>query len=265
MMKIYVSADMEGISGILLKEQLIRGDLLYEEARRLLTLEVNAVTETLVDSGAGTVIVKDAHGGGFNFIPELLHPAADYVMGATRMERRFPGLDDSFAGALLIGYHAMGGTREAVRDHTMTSQGWQSVRLNGREIGEIGLDALMFGLEGVPVLLVSGDDKTCAEAEQELKGVPVYATKSATGRHAAILKPPARSRGELKDAVRMSLIDFAERKPFVLPGPYELTIRFLHTDQADARRYDGVCSRRIDGLTVSYWSDDLRDLLAMAM
>jgi D-amino peptidase len=151
-------------------------------------------------------------------------------------------------------------TREAVRDHTMTSQGWQSVRLKGREIGEIGLDALMFGLEGVPVLFVSGDDKACAEAEQELKGVPVYATKSATCRHAVILKPPARSRGELKDAVRMSLINLAGRKPFVLPGPYELTIRFLHTDQADA-----VCSRRIDGLTVSYWSDDLRDLLAMAM
>lgn len=264
-MKFYVSADMEGISGIILRDQLIRGTSLFEEARHLLTKEVNAVTESLVEAGATQIIVKDAHGSGFNFIPELLHSAADYVMGATRVEQRFPGLDSSFDGAFLIGYHAMNGTREAVADHTMTSRGWQSIQLNGRMIGEIGLDALIFGLLGVPVCLVSGDDKTCSEAVDELGDIVIYASKTATGRHSAIIKPPSRSHSELKDAVKKAVQHTAFCKPYSLPGPYELKIRFLHTDQADARRYDNVHAQRLDGLTAVYRSDNLIDLLAAAL
>lgn len=263
-MKFYVSADMEGISGVMLPDQLLRGAPLYEEARQLLTMEVNAVTEALAEAGATQIIVKDAHGSGFNFIPELLHSAADYVMGATRVEQRFPGLDSSFAGAFLIGYHAMNGTREAVRDHTMTSQGWQSIQLNGRMIGEIGLDALIFGRSGVPVCLVSGDDKTCSEAKDELGDIVVHATKTATSRHSAIIKPPLRSRLELKDAVKKAVQLTAFCNPYSLPGPYELIMRFLHTEQADARRYDNVNAQRMDGLTAVYRSDDLIDLLAAA-
>lgn len=263
-MKVYISADMEGIGGIVLREQLVRGEALYEEARQLLTLEVNAVTETLAGLGAERIIVKDAHGTGFNLIPELLHPAADYAMGATRVEDRFPGLDSGFDGAILLGYHAMGGTRKAVRDHTMTSAGWQSLRLNGREIGEIGLDASLFGLHGVPVLLVTGDDAACAEAVRELGEVPVFRTKTATGRHSALLKAPARVRKELQTAVAESIRNRGRRKPWTVPGPYELEIRFLHTEQADVRRFDGSASIRKDGLTAVYRSDDLVSVLAEA-
>ncbi|ALS28247.1 D-aminopeptidase [Paenibacillus sp. 32O-W] len=263
-MKYYVSVDMEGIAGVVLREQLLRGEPLYEEARRLLTLEANAVTEALLEAGASRVVVKDAHGSGFNFIPELLHPGAEYVMGATRVERRFPGLDSTFDGVLLIGYHAMGGTMEAVRDHTMTSQGWQALRLNGRPIGEIGLDALWFGMYGVPVVFVSGDDKTCKEAQAELPGVATYATKTATGRHSALLKAPQLVRAELKEAVAAAVRQPVKPAPLRLPGPYELTIRFLHTEQADARRFDGERAVRTDGVTGVYRGDDLIELLAMA-
>lgn len=263
-MKFYVSADMEGIAGVVLREQLIRGEALYEEARRLLTGEVNAVTEALAEAGAERIVVKDAHGSGFNLIPELLHPAADYVMGATRLENRFPGLERGFDGALLVGYHAMNGTREAVRDHTMTSQGWQSLQLNGRMIGEIGLDGLLFGLLGVPVIFVSGDDKTCTEAKSELTAATVYETKRATGRHSALLKPPSRVREEIKAAVKEAVGRRADSQPLVLPGPYELVMRFLHTEQADARRYDGIVSERPDGLTAVYRHESLTDLLSIA-
>lgn len=261
-MKFYVSADMEGISGILLPEQLSRGAIFYEEARHLLTMEVNAVTEALVEAGATQIIVKDAHSSGFNFIPELLHPAADYVMGGTRIEQRFPGLDSSFDGAFLLGYHAMGGTQQAVRDHTMSSKGWQSLELNGKMIGEIGLDAWIFGQYGVPVCLVSGDNKTCSEATEELGHVVVYESKIATGRHSAIVKPPVRSRLELQAAVKEAVQQTTLCKPHTIAGPYELVVRFLHTEQADARRYDNVHVQRIDGLTAVYRSDNLMDLMA---
>ncbi|MFD1177850.1 M55 family metallopeptidase [Paenibacillus puldeungensis] len=263
-MKFYISADMEGIGGVVLREQLVRGESLYEEARHLLTAEVNTVVEALAVEGAEQIIVKDAHGSGFNLMPELLHPAAQYVMGATRVENRFPGLDGGFTGAILLGYHAMGGTMRAVRDHTMTSEGWQSLKLNGRDIGEIGLDARLFGLHGVPVLLVTGDDSTCAEALRELEGVPVVSTKTAAGRHSALLKAPARVKEEMRLAVAAAVRDRGGRRPVVPDGPYELEIRFLHTDQADRRRYDGSTAWRKDGLTAVYRSDDFLRLLSEA-
>jgi len=264
-MKIYVSVDMEGIAGIVLREQLVQGEPLYQEARRLLTAEVNAVVDALRKSGADEIVVKDAHATGFNFLPGELHPEADYCMGATRMCARFPGLDASFDGAFLIGYHAMAGTQSAVRDHTMTSLGWQSVELNGEPIGEIGLDGYLFGRHGVPVLLVSGDDKACGEAKRWIPGVHTYETKVATGRHSAVLKAPKRIYEEMPDTVRQALANRGDVKPMSPPpSPYELRIRFMSTDQADSRSYDGVSAIRADGWTAVYRDDDLIRLLDKA-
>lgn len=261
-MKIYVSVDMEGIAGILLPEQLRRGEALYEEARRLLTQEVNVIVESLMQLGVSDIIVKDAHGSGFNLIPDSLHPGAFYVMGATRVKERFPGLDSSFTGAFLIGYHAMGGTAHAIRDHTYTSQGWQSVTINRVEYGEIAIDSLLFGLHGVPVRLVTGDEKACGEAGLFIKGVTTYATKRAYGRHAGLLLPPKRVYRELPAVIKESL----EREvlPFSpIAPPYEMVVRFNSTDQVDPLFFDGKTSERLDGLTVRYREDhDLIRLLS---
>lgn len=260
-----MSVDMEGISGVLLKEQLTRGELLYEEARKLLTNEVNVVIESLLEAGVDEIYVKDAHGTGYNFLVNELHPGAMYCMGATRIAQRFPALDSSFDGAMLIGYHAKGGTKHAIRDHTMTSAGWQTMHLNGMAVGEIGIDSLLFGIHNVPVILVSGDNKTCAEAKDEIPNVMVYETKEAFGRHAGLIKPPALVHQELKVATKNSLKNSVNVKPNTIQGPYELTLRFMSTDQADNRHYDGVHSKRIDGLTVSYFGSDLLKVLSMAI
>lgn len=101
-MKIYISADLEGIAGILDPIQVRPGERLYEEARVLLTEEVNVYVESLVQCGVRDIIVKDAHGSGFNFIPERLHPGALYSIGSTDgvlgAANRFPGLDSTFDG-----------------------------------------------------------------------------------------------------------------------------------------------------------------------
>ena len=96
--RIYVSADMEGVGGIVLREQVRRGEAFYDEGRRLYTREVNAVTDALFACGADQVIVKDGHGGGLNLILEELDERALYAVGATPMGRRFPGLDGGLAG-----------------------------------------------------------------------------------------------------------------------------------------------------------------------
>ncbi|MEH7382297.1 M55 family metallopeptidase [Bacillus sp. JJ1533] len=264
-MKIYVSVDMEGISGILLPEQLKKGELYYEEARKLLTAEVSVVIEGLIEAGADDIYVKDAHGTGYNFIASELPPEAKYCMGATNVSNRFPGLDSSFDGAMLIGYHAMGGTESAIRDHTMTSVGWQSIHLNGRPIGEIGIDSLLFSLHHVPVLFVTGDKKTCAEAITEIPNVRTYETKEGLGRHAALIKPPKLVYRELKEEIKESIDNRKNVLPVNIDGPYELVMKFLSTDQLDHRYFDGVRSKRIDGLTASYTSDNILEILSLAL
>lgn len=264
-MKVYVSVDMEGIAGIVLREQLKRGESLYEEARHLLTKEVNIVVESLLAEGATEIIVKDAHGSGFNFLVDQLHPQATYCFGALKVNQRFPGLDTSFDAALLIGYHAKGGEEKAFSDHTMTSRGWQSVSLNGKQIGEIGLDSLLFGLHDVPVIMVSGDDKTCREAHDELGPIVTYETKQAFGRHAGLLKPPQRVYKEISEAIGNAIKRRSTCKPYKLEGPYELTLKFLNTADADARYYDEINSFRVNGLEARYVDDDLMNLIGRSM
>ncbi|CCQ95801.1 D-aminopeptidase superfamily protein [[Clostridium] ultunense Esp] len=261
-MKYYVSVDMEGIAGIVIPEQLARDGPFYQEARRLLTEEVNLIVESLLQEGATEIIVKDAHGTGFNFIPDQLHPGASYVMGATRVGARFPGLDSSFSGAFLIGYHSMAGTAYSIRDHTYASNEWQSIKINGMEMGEIGIDSLLFGLHGVPILLVTGDDKACKEAKEILgEGVFTYITKRAFGRHAGILLPPRKVYHELPGIIRES-VRGQKLTPMQISPPYEMTVRFLSTDQADRVFIDGKATIRLDGLTVTFKENDLYHMLS---
>ncbi len=264
-MKFYASVDMEGIAGVVLREQLVKGEILYEETRRILTSEVNAVVDKLVDLGAKEIIVKDAHGRGFNFVVEDLHEQARYVLGASRMDNRFPGIDNSFDGALLIGYHAMAGTRQAVRDHTMVANDWQSIELNGAPIGEIGLDALLFGLYDVPVIFVSGDRTACQEAQRDLTYVTTYETKVAVGRHAALVKSPKTVRREIQQSIEEAVFKKGQCIAYKKSGPFELKMSFASTDLADARNYDGITSFRLDGISAMYRDNDLVRLLAKSM
>lgn len=264
-MKIYVCADMEGIAGIVLSSQLRQGDSFYQEGRRLMTEEVNAVVEGLLGAGATEIMVRDMHATGFNLIIEQLHPGASYYMGAGKIEERFPGIDSSYDGAILLGYHARAGTRQAVRDHTFSSMTFTGMELNEQPIGEIGIDSLLLGLQQVPVLLVTGDDKTCHEAAQVLGQVATYQTKQAWGRHSALMKPPRKVYAEMKEAVKDALSNRSQCTPYSIPGPYELKVQYMSTDLADSIPCDGVDQIRLDGLTVLYKDHNLVKLFARAL
>ena len=168
-MKIYIVTDNEGLSGVsssvYISEEKGRPDLIAE-SRKLLAAEINACVEGCVRGGATEIVVRDGHGGGQNVTRAMIDGRADVIGGQT------PGvlladLDDS-AGLILLGYHAMAGTPGAVCEHTMSSKTWQNVWINGRKTGEIGICAYVAGEHGVPVIMVSGDDKACAEASEWL-------------------------------------------------------------------------------------------------
>ena len=169
-MRIFVMTDMEGASGVCVREHVMKGQPLYQAGRRFLTWDVNACVEGCFAGGATEVVVKDAHGGhADNFIWEDLDPRAEYIMGDTGRER-LAGIGDCDA-LMLLGFHAMAGTPEAILEHTMSSGAWQNFWLNGRKTGEIGVEAAIAGDHGVPTVLVTGGDKACREAEDFSPGV----------------------------------------------------------------------------------------------
>lgn len=188
--KVYVFADMEGISGVTCSEQIMgtRAD----EGRRLMVEDMNACVAGCFEAGATEVVVRDGHGGGNNIDPALLDPRAKLVQGATPGVR-FKDFDGSEA-LILLGYHAMALTTNGVLAHSYSSASIQGMWLNGREVGEVGVDAAIAAEHKVPVVLVSGDDKTVAEARAWLPQAAVCETKKGTGRQSADLVPVEQAR-----------------------------------------------------------------------
>ena len=261
-MKAYIAVDMEGISGVVITEQLLHGRLFYQEARRMLVNDTNAVITGALDGGADEVVVIDAHASGFNFLYEELHPDADYLMGGAHQER-FPFLEDSDV-MLLVGYHAMSGTANAVRDHTMSSASYQNVWINGLPAGEIMIDAAIAGAHGVPVGLVTGDDKACAEARQLLGDIETAQVKQALGRHAARMLSPQRARELLQARARCAVESALGFTPYVVSPPVTVRIRYNSTDLVDRIYFDGSGCIKLDPRTVEYRGEAVLETLSAA-
>lgn len=242
-----------------------RGTPEYAEARELFIAEVNAAVDGAFAGGASRVIVRDAHGTGFNFPLEKMDPRAEWVAGAVPAGERFPGMTGETDLLLLVGYHARAGTEAAVRDHTMSSLTWQRFELNGREGGEVMIDAALAGYLGVPVGLVTGDDKVCREARELLGEVETAEVKKGLGRHAAQLLAPEASRRRVREAAARAVRRARDFTPFVVKPPIVVRIRFTGTEMADAVRVDGKTRVRLDGQTIEYRGDDLWQVVSMAL
>ena len=253
---------MEGISGVVITEQLLHGRLFYQEARRSLVADTNAVIRGALDGGATDVLVVDAHASGFNFIYEELHESADYIMGGAH-QRRFPFLEDADV-MLLVGYHAMSGTADAVRDHTMSSASYQDIWINEQPAGEIMIDAAIAGAHGVPVGLVTGDDKACAEARNLLGGVETAQVKQALGRHSARMLSPRRARELLHTQARRAVQRAGELTPYTVPAPVSVRIRYNSTDLVDRLYFDGSGCTKVDSRTVEYRGGGALETLSAA-
>jgi D-amino peptidase len=259
-MKIYIASDMEGISGIYAGWQLDEAGPWWPEARRLQVGDVNAAVQGALDGGANEVLVWDNHYRGHTLPIDEVHSDARVIMGQPHSPR-FPCLDSSFAGVFLIGYHGMSGTQAAVLEHTMSSERFHRVFVNGQEMGEAGMDALWAGLRGVPVLLASGDDKLCAEVRRGLGQVETAEVKIGLARRSANMLAPARARELIRERAHQALALAGNVEPFRLAGPYEKLVEYNRAEFADEHVFDGQRTERIDGFTVAFRGDDLADVL----
>jgi D-amino peptidase len=247
-MKIYISTDMEGIAGVWQPEQCRKGTPEFAEARRWLTAEVRAAVEGAREAGADEFIAADMHNGSGIFVLDEL-PAGVKVLEGVPHAPRFPFLDDSVAAMFCIGYHAMSGTRAAVLEHTM-SGAWQRFMANGCEMGELGIDAALAGCVGVPVALVSGDDKLCAEAKALLGDVESAQVKQGIERHRCLSLTPQDAQALIRDKARAAVARIGQFKPFDIGSPVVVELRYSRASDADMADNEG--GQRVDGQTVRW-------------
>lgn len=261
-MKLYIVTDLEGISGVTTfcdtgRDTNHTGGR-FDAACAALTAEVNAAVQGALEGGASDIIVNDGHGGGCNFIMEKLHPGARYLVGSGCPTSLY-GLDQKTDGVILLGYHAMSGTRKAVLDHTQSSRAWHRFYVNGVETGEIGQMALMAGHYNVPVLCVTGDRAAVEEAKQLLGEIETVAVKEACAQQSAICLAPARARELIQAAVKRACRLTGKIKPYKLSPPLEVRLECASTGAADGFERGGA--NRLDGFTVSRIVPSALDLL----
>ncbi|MCL2549086.1 MAG: M55 family metallopeptidase [Symbiobacteriaceae bacterium] len=213
-MKVYISVDMEGISGVAAGRQL--RDTEYGRFRKIMTQDVNAAIRGACEAGATDILVNDAHGNMCNILVEDLDPRARLISGSTKHLLQMEGIDETFDAALFVGYHAREGSPDGIINHTIMGGAVTEIRLNGRPIGETGINAAVAGSFGVPVVFISGDDVVCAEARDFLGNPTTVEVKKAHDRFTANLIVPSKAQEMIAEGVKEALGRYQEVKPYLV-------------------------------------------------
>lgn len=224
-LKVFISADMEGVGGVSTwSVQAGAKGREYGKFRELMTREVNAAIEGAFAAGATDVVVGDSHGDGQNLDVELLDNRARLIRSWPRPLGMMQGVDASFGAVVFIGYHAAEGRPSAILAHTFT--GTMDVSLDGVAVPEAGFNAAVAGDFGVPVVFLSGDQAICEDARKLLGPIETAVVKEATGFYSATMIHPEEARKRIQEGVRRGVERRRELKPYRVARPVELRIRF---------------------------------------
>lgn len=249
-MKVYISADIEGVAGVVAPAQGQAGHAEYEKARRLMTDEVNAVIEGLVEAGATEIVVNNSHGPMTNLLPSELHSAADLILGKPKPMNMACGLDAGFDLFLMVGHHSMAG-QGGVLAHTTNGFAFREIRVNGRPCGEPAIYGAYAGELGVPVGLISGDDVTRDENQPLFPQAEFVVVKQAFGQRAARQVSVTRAHRMLKTAAIHAVRTAGQNAPLRWQGPYLAEFTMNSAALADQMAVLPP-ARRLDAMTVAF-------------
>jgi D-amino peptidase len=222
--KVFISVDMEGITGVVSPEQLGPDGFEYQRFREFMTAEALAAIEGAREAGATQFVVADSHGNMQNLLIDRFPTDVTIIRGGNRPLSMMHGIDSTFSAAMFIGYHSGTTNTQGVRAHTMSSATFAGVYLNGRSIAESSINAALAGDVGVPVVLVSGDDAAVAEVRALLGDVEAAVVKQAIGFHSAATMTPAAGQALIRSKARAAIGRLRDFKPHRVPGPYTLDI-----------------------------------------
>ena len=236
-LKVYISADMEGVAGVVGGDQLGPEGFEYSQFRKFMTAEVNAAIEAARDVGATEIVVSDSHGNGLNLLLDALPQDIELVRSWPRPLGMMEGIDDSFGAAIFIGYHASAGNTDGIAAHTMSGADFSSVKINGIEMTEGGINALIAGHFGVPVVMISGDDAAVREVSDMLGPIEGAVVKWHISHASGRTLMPKAAQALIKEKAQAGLRRRLELKPFRIEGPLILDLTYKNDEAAEIIAY----------------------------
>ena len=260
-MKVCISLDMEGISGVTQPSQVDKASPDYQHGQELLTMDLNAVVEGAVEGGATYIEVHDTHGSrNRNVLIEKLHPKANLVQGFPIT--LFEGIGQKFDALFLVGMH-QGIGMPGFLSHTFNAKDWTDIRVNGETVTEIELTAGPFGELGIPIALVTGDDLTCQYAEKVFDEVETVPVKKVIHRFAVNSLPLKEAHRLLEEGAKRALGRLEDFEPYAPEPPFTLEIDCAST--FTARYYAKLPYLELEGdRTVRYKTKSYMDVYNMS-
>ncbi len=258
-LKIYISADMEGVVGAVTGDQLGPAGFEYNRFREFMTSEVNAAIEAARAAGATEIVVSDSHGNGENLLIEKLPKDITLVRSWPRPLMMMQGIDETFDAALFIGYHSGTTNSAGVRAHTISSARLADVRLNGVSMPEAGINAAIAGQFNVPVVMISGDDAAVAEAQALIGNIEGAVVKWNYGFHSARTMMPEAAYDLIREKVKRALARLKDFKPYKLKTPVQLDVRFKSYRPSEILSYLSIVERT-DSHSIRFTGKDMTEV-----
>jgi D-amino peptidase len=249
-LKLYISADIEGISGVVHQEHTGRDGREHDRARMYMTDEINACVSGALEAGASDIIVNDSHGTMRNILLERLHPEAKLISGSPKKYAMVEGLTKDFDAAIFLGYHTRMGTY-GILNHTFHGGAIQTIKINGKAYGEFGLNAAVAGYHEVPVVMVSGCNLLAEEATELIPTIHTAIVKQTINRTTALNVGVQNSQNLIKSETFKAIENRKNIEPFVLGTSLQVELSFLHSGQADIAEILPVV-KRITPNTVTF-------------
>ncbi len=258
-MKLFISADIEGVTGIVNWDETKLENSLSQYFRNQMTMEVNAACEGAIEAGVNEILVKDAHDSGRNIDPSKLPEKVKILRGWARNPYiMMAGLDNTFDGVFFIGYHSAAGTNGNPLAHTMNTEN-EYVLINGQYASELLINSYTAALLGVPILFVSGDKLLCEEAKKINGNIEIVAVSQGLGDASVSIHPNVALKSIKQKAVEVFAGDIS-KCTIKLPDKFKVEIHFRkHSAAYSGSFYPGA--KQIDSKTVEYEATDYLDVL----
>lgn len=260
-LKVYISADMEGITGVASADQLGPASFEYAQARQWMTADVLAAIQGAREAGATEFVISDSHGNGQSLLIDRFPNdiPITVVRSFPRPLGMMEGLDSTFAAAIFIGYHASTSSLTGVRAHTISSALLTRIAINGTSMSEAGINAAIAAQFGVPVVMISGDDQIVAETKQRLGPIEGAAVKRAIGFHSAATMTPEAGQALIRQHAKTAIARRSEMRPYAMTKPLTLEVSFKNYRPVELLGYLSNV-QRIDSHTVRYVGRNMLDV-----
>ncbi|MGL5675540.1 MAG: M55 family metallopeptidase [Cellulosilyticaceae bacterium] len=261
-MKLFISADIEGITGISTWEEAANAP--NHEAKERMTKEVAAACKGAIEAGVREIVIKDAHGDGKNLLYPLLPRIAKLISGwSNHPYNMVEGLDDTFDGIAFIGYHSHATSNASPLAHTLDPRSIRGIYINDKPASEFLIYAYAATMIGVPIVAVSGDGGLVREVRQWDEKIAAVAVQEGFGGGIVSIHPEV-ALERIEKAVKTGVEQLASTQLRTMPEVFNLKIVFKrHQDAYKYSFYPGA--KQIDEFTISYTSDDYMDILTFLL